>query len=320
MLLPRVTWGVLAFAALLGISAGGDSEPENCRAHKPKVLLLSNSACYNKERRKAAIETWGSNLRHVDLVFSIGRSERCDDSVVESLPERVSIYQTGVEDIYRNNILKLLNVFSSMEGIASYDYIVKLDDDVYVDEDALFSSLLSSPRLRHYRGLFFTSRPTRDPSHKNFVSPRCMPLPVLPPFAYGAGYVLSGDLVGYVRANIGLLGGGLIRDRGGGGGGGECCDIDDVQVGLWMFAIGVVGANEGRFNGVLNCHSETIILFDVPPDLQRRIHEEGPGVCNRAVFEAIAGSAEGTERAAFRKILLGDMAGAREIFARSLEE
>lgn len=110
---------------------------------------------------------------------------------------------------------------------------------------------------------------------------------------------------------------GLIRNKGGPSV--ECCDIDDVQVGLWMFALGVQGRNEGRFNGVLNCHRETIIMFDVPPDLQRRIHEEGKGVCNKAVFKHVVEEAEGTERAAFRKILLGDVLGAREIFSKILE-
>jgi hypothetical protein len=147
----------------------------------------------------------GSKLRHVDLVFSIGRSDRCDDFTVEDLPARVSIHKTGVEDVYRNNILKLMQVLTSMDGITEYDYIVKLDDDVYVDEASLFSTLLTSPRRRHYRGLFFTMNPIRDPSHKNHVTERCMPLPMLPPFAYGAGYILSRDLVEYISSNAELL-------------------------------------------------------------------------------------------------------------------
>ncbi|GMI42550.1 hypothetical protein TrCOL_g2663 [Triparma columacea] len=309
--------GALAWGVLLMATYGTASDFEDCDASEPQILLLVNSACDNMERRRAIVETWGSNLRHVDLVFSIGRSERCDDFTVEDLPARVSIHKTGVEDVYRNNILKLMQVLTSMDGITEYDYIVKLDDDVYVDEASLFSTLLTSPRRRHYRGLFFTMNPIRDPSHKNHVTERCMPLPMLPPFAYGAGYILSQDLVEYISSNAELLREGLIRNKGGPSV--ECCDIDDVQVGLWMFALGVQGWNEGRFNGVLNCHRETIIMFDVPPDLQRRIHEEGKGVCNKAVFKQVVEEAEGTERAAFRKILLGDVLGAREIFSNILE-
>ena len=89
-----------------------------------------------------------------------------------------------------------LNHFSaSLTPTPKYNYVVKLDDDTYVHLPSLLSSLACSPRTSHYRGLLFTGRPYREATHKNFVSPRCMPLPVLPPYAYGGGYVLSADLV-----------------------------------------------------------------------------------------------------------------------------
>ena len=77
-----------------------------------------------------------------------------------------------------------------------------------------------------------------------------MPLPVLPPYAYGGGYVLSIDLVSYIMQNQALLARGLIRDKDGD----RCCDVDNLQVGLWMFALGVEPVHESRFNGLWNCH------------------------------------------------------------------
>ncbi|GMI03479.1 hypothetical protein TrLO_g6347 [Triparma laevis f. longispina] len=181
-----------------------------------------------------------------------------------------------------------LDVFHG--GIEEFDYLVKLDDDSYVDMDALLEVLNASPRLSHYRGLFFTGKPYRDPSHKNYVSPKCLPLPVLPPFAYGGGFVLSWDLVDYVVNNHRVLEKGLIRDKDGD----RCCDLDDLQVGLWMFALGVELVHEDRFNGLLNCHRDTIILYDVPEWLMLEVHEgvKKGGVCNDAIHEYLLGSSK----------------------------
>jgi len=270
------------------------------------------------DRRQAIINTWGGGLNHVDLVFSIGESERCGGEEENNLPARVSIFRTGVEELYRNNILKLLKVFTRDAGeVGGYDYVVKVDDDVYIDELALVDSLTKSPREMHYRGLMFMTKPVRKPTHKNYVSEKCMPLLLLPPFAYGAGYVLSQDLVKYIKSNSGLLRQGLIRDKDEGI---DCCDIDDVQIGIWMFAIGVKGWNDGRFNGLMNCHRDSMILFDVPSEIQYLIHDkqgdEG-NICNAAVHRHIIAK-EGGEKAALRKALIGDYAGAKETFEEIL--
>lgn len=80
---------------------------------------------------------------------------------------------------------------------------------------------------------------------------------------------MSMDLVSYIVDNQDLLNKGLIRDKDSD----RCCDLDDLQVGLWMFALGVTAVHEDRFNGLWNCHSQSIILFDVPEGLMMDIDD-----------------------------------------------
>ncbi|GMH90286.1 hypothetical protein TrVE_jg4792 [Triparma verrucosa] len=264
---------------------------ETCEEEDARVLILINSACSNTNRRAAIRRTWLSGVNElrpsVVVRFIVGQG--CEDG------EEGETLMVPIRDEYRNNILKLLHALKHFHaavthGLESFDYVLKADDDSFVNVSELMNLLSSSPRNSHYRGLFFTGKPFRDPSHKNFVSPRCLPLPVLPPFAYGGGFIMSWDLVDYIVRNQILLENGLIRDKDGD----LCCDLDDLQVGIWMFALGVVPFHEDRFNGLLNCHSESVILYDVPDYLMREVHEEknndggsSRGVCNDAVHRYV---------------------------------
>ena len=74
-----------------------------------------------------------------------------------------------------------------------------------------------------------TYKPIRDPQHRNHLPIENYPLSVLPPFALGNFYMLSGDLWGYIGRNAGIL-----KPVG---------TLEDLSVGVWMLGlqVGCVG-------------------------------------------------------------------------------
>ena len=96
----------------------------------------------------------------------------------------------------------------------------------------------------HYSPLAVTCLSLLDPSHKNYVSQLCYPLPVLPAYAWGGGYVLSSDLSGHLAASIEVYRASVLP---------RSCrgNIEDVQIGLFMLGLGVRPAHTPRFASVL---------------------------------------------------------------------
>ena len=136
-----------------------------------------------------------------------------------------------------------------------------------------------APSRRLYHGQIWTGRPIRDRRHKNWVSHDRYPLERFPPYASGAHYVLSADVLHYVVGNEGLLAGSLVAGSGG--------NLEDFQLGLWMFGVGVKPTHDTRFVEAVNCHRGAISLSNVPDGRD----EEGDGGEEEAV-----GGAEGTEK------------------------
>lgn len=100
--------------------------------------------------------------------------------------------------------------------------------------------------------------------------------PMLPPYAWGAGYVISFDCAAYIAKNLPFLWPGLIRG---------CGNVEDVQVGLWFFAAGVDPSHSSRFGSYTSCHRRRLVLFDVPPELMGSLTERprASGICTPQV-------------------------------------
>ena len=67
--------------------------------------------------------------------------------------------------------------------------------------------------------------PIRDRQHRNYLPESAYPMSVLPPFALGNFYLLSGDLAGYLAHNADTL-----RTTG---------NLEDLSVGVWMMGLQV---------------------------------------------------------------------------------
>ena len=122
---------------------------------------------------------------------------------------------------------------------------------------------------------------TLAPSPQNYVSTSCYPKPTFEPFAYGAAYVISGDLLDFFVTNHAALSQDLIRD----GDEGVCCDLDDVQISMWLKEYRhVTISHDGNVNGAMNCHDNSYAVCDVDVELMEAAFLEGK-VCGDAVSE-----------------------------------
>jgi hypothetical protein len=179
-----------------------------------------------------------------------------------------------VEDRYRHVVLKTLHFLDWAVGGGGgviprgFHFLVKTDDDTVLDLGTILPELAARVARREsrfgsagvqrvYRGLGWTGAPIRARGHKNFLSPRAYPLKVFAPYAHGAGYILSQDLVEYIVENERLLKFSLVSGPDEGA-------HEDTLIGLWMFAAGIRVEHDSRFSTLTYCRGESIALFDVP--------------------------------------------------------
>jgi hypothetical protein len=244
------------------------------------------------------------------------------------------VLHVPVEDGYRNVMLKLLHLADWAVTNVNFLFLLKADDDTLFSVASLRRSVARwesgsadgrvPPRMaRLYHGHLWTGPPIRrrapgDPffgtaearardadaarggggavprEHKNALPAARFPLPVMPPYAHGAAYVVSRDIALYIAQNEaallpGLLSGddndacGFGNTCGGGGGGGagqagpwgparpRAGNVEDIQMGLWAFSLGVQAQHDHRFSDHIHCHSSTIALFDLPPNLMHEV-------------------------------------------------
>ncbi|XP_075049858.1 UDP-GalNAc:beta-1,3-N-acetylgalactosaminyltransferase 2 [Mixophyes fleayi] len=125
-------------------------------------------------------------------------------------------------DTYRNVPRKLLLFYRWLVANADFDFLLKTDDDCFIDLDNVFRAL-QAKRLKgpnawwgNFRLNWAVDR-TGKWQELEYLSP------AYPAFACGSGYVISQDIVRWLAANAD----GLKTYQG-----------EDVSMGIWMSAIG----------------------------------------------------------------------------------
>ncbi|XP_055002686.1 UDP-GalNAc:beta-1,3-N-acetylgalactosaminyltransferase 2 isoform X2 [Sorex araneus] len=143
-----------------------------------------------------------------------------------ALKEESSIYDdivfVDVIDTYRNVPAKLLNFYRWTVETASFDLLLKTDDDCYIDIEAIFNRIahrnLDGPNFwwGNFRLNWAVDRTGKWQELE-------YPSPAYPAFACGSGYVISRDIVYWLARNSGRL---------------KTYQGEDVSMGIWMAAIG----------------------------------------------------------------------------------
>lgn len=182
----------LTLFLLHGTALNPNSLPKG--THNFKLLVLVISAVKNQDRRDAIRETWAQVNEDVKVLFVLSQDRFLN---AEKLVHN-DILEVNVPDKYQLLSLKLLESFNSVYSI-NFDYLLKCDDDTFVDIRKVVSELVYAPNYKFYWGYFdgnaHIKRVGKWKETKWILCDKYLP------YALGGGYVLSKDLVTYIVNN-----------------------------------------------------------------------------------------------------------------------
>ncbi|KAH9367871.1 hypothetical protein HPB48_021480 [Haemaphysalis longicornis] len=201
-MLPDWEWQLRQRDVHLLVQAGNRSFPllprQPCPRHLAIVVL---SAVGHFVERRAIRSTWaGDAVRPTARVFFLlgttanGSLQRRVEE--ESIAHR-DIIQGEFLDSYYNLTLKTIHLLKwASERCPQTRYVVKTDDDIYVNVPNLIAYLRESASdSRFLAGKLVTGeKPARNPFIKFYVHPRLYPADEFPDYLSGSGYVMSIDV------------------------------------------------------------------------------------------------------------------------------
>lgn len=179
----------------------------NCQQGS-KFLIVITSAPENSDRRKAIRETWCNPSRFNltkfawQCLFLVGQStHRPSEVLVDNEMNNFNdILKGSYIDSYRNLTQKVIHGLHWASTICPTDYVLKTDDDVFVNAKLLSNILdADTPVENVYIGLVVDTperlEVIRNPINKWVVTFEEYPESHYPPYSSGMGYVLSSDVV-----------------------------------------------------------------------------------------------------------------------------
>ena len=180
---------------------------------------------------------WEMKLREIDSRINSEQEQHQDIMIVDVL------------DIYRNIPDKLLWTFQSVIEQERFQYLLKTDDDCFLNVEAILKEL-SDLRDDGYTSHVWWGRFRHNWAvevHGKWAE-RTYMSPVYPRFACGAGYVISRDIVAWLAENMDHL---------------QTYQGEDVSMGIWLSAINPVYVDDPLWQ----CESECISNMYATPEL-----------------------------------------------------
>ncbi|XP_014774687.1 probable serine/threonine-protein kinase ifkA [Octopus bimaculoides] len=168
-----------------------------------RLVILVESPPSNQESRNAIRKTWGAisqvSSSNVRVVFLLGKSNNPHENTLAEHEYWLNqdIVQIDFVDAYANLTYKTLSGLHWVNTFCSNaKYVMKTDDDMYVNTPLITKMLLASPKSRFLGGYCWgVSTPHRDSSSKWYVPYEMYPSATFPPMCSGTGYIMSQDLV-----------------------------------------------------------------------------------------------------------------------------
>lgn len=168
------------------------------------IISSSPNKQENADRRNMIRQTWGNfNRKHISgdkhwkLVFMMGKAftEEMNEFIVAEYEKYGDLLIGDYVDSYRNITTKLLMAFQWATQIKC-SYILKTDDDVYIDIPKLTDWLNARGNpSSFYGGVVYSGSVKRDRNHRHYVSRDELPLDYYPEFCKGAMFVVSQSLI-----------------------------------------------------------------------------------------------------------------------------
>ncbi|XP_069738503.1 beta-1,3-galactosyltransferase 2-like [Phaenicophaeus curvirostris] len=221
------------------------NQPHKCRRRAPFLVLLVATEPRDVAARDAIRATWGceaavpggSVLRLFLLGVPAAFAAELQPVLEEENERHGDLLQQDFVDTYNNLTLKTLMGF---EWVAKYcpgaAYVVKADQDVFLNLDFLAERFLLPPKKNFMTGFIYRGTgPIRRKSSKWYVPRELYPNATYPPYCGGPGYVLSADLAAKVYAVAPTV---------------PLINMEDAYVGICLRALGVdvAASPRGAFN------------------------------------------------------------------------
>ncbi|XP_069122568.1 beta-1,3-galactosyltransferase 6-like [Argopecten irradians] len=199
------------------------------------LAVVVPSAPGNARQRDVVRETWGNDLGKDSILrFMIGNGNL--SLAVEKELERENLLHNDLVLLKLNDSFialtkKILQSFKWLDSEIDFKFMLKVDEDTFVNVEKFKLELKSKPQKRLYWG-FFDGRATvkkvgKWPEKDWKLCDRYLP------YALGGGYVLSSDLVHYVASNSKML---------------KLFNNEDVSVGAWLGPLDILRQHDPRFD------------------------------------------------------------------------
>ncbi|GCB60552.1 beta-1,3-galactosyltransferase 6 [Scyliorhinus torazame] len=199
------------------------------------VLMITTGPKYT-ERRSIIRSTWLAN-RDPEIIpyFAIGTSglaaEEVQNLEQENARHHDLLLLPDLRDSYENLTNKILHMYAWVDQNVDCKFVLKADDDTFARLDIIKDELKAKEPKKLYWG-FFSGR-GRVKSGGKWKESTWVLCDYYLPYALGGGYVLSADLVHYIRINIDYL---------------KVWQSEDVSLGAWLAPVDVKRLHDPRFD------------------------------------------------------------------------
>ncbi|NWS84227.1 B3GT6 galactosyltransferase, partial [Toxostoma redivivum] len=179
------------------------------------------------ERRSIIRSTWMAAARQA---AGLG-AEELRSLELEQSRHRDLLLLPELRDSYENLTAKVLATYVWLDAHLDFQFALKADDDTFVRLDVLVEELRAKEPRRLYWG-FFSGR-GRVKSGGKWKESAWLLCDYYLPYALGGGYVISADLVRYLRLSRDYL---------------NLWQSEDVSLGVWLAPIDVKRVHDPRFD------------------------------------------------------------------------
>lgn len=207
------------------------------KKYKSLLVIVVFSAPKNFERRSVIRNTWLKTAGNYSILhfFAIGttslNSKLRQDLESENNINHDLLILTSIREAYSKLSKKLLETFRWVTQNIYYSFILKVDDDTFVQLDKFYNAMMLKPQKKLYWG-FFDGRANVKKKGK-WAEENWYLCDLYMPYAKGGGYVLSQDLVQYIVSSADYL---LLFQN------------EDVTLGAWLAPLDIHHVHDPRFD------------------------------------------------------------------------
>ena len=189
--------------------------------HKPRLKVFI--ACMTSQHESSSVQrdlirnTWMKDLHPVSTgsswavatqplkigmrFFLGGQQKKLSANLTNEIAKYGDVVVLDAPDHYEGLRTKVLVTMQWVHKHVNTSFLLKVDDDCYVNVNVLVKEAAKLPRRRAYYGFMHSDQEVvqNNPEHKNSENhlPKGMPA-TFPPYASGAAYMLTQDLVEYL--------------------------------------------------------------------------------------------------------------------------